>query len=82
MDLASRWAAFSRSHLRTLASAGIGAGLGAAYALTIGCSTGSCPLTSNAWTAALFAGFTGAIAGWPDRPRRVAGAEREAPPVP
>jgi hypothetical protein len=54
-----------RAHWRTLLGAALGAGGGALYALTIGCSTGTCPLTSNAWTAGLFFGVTGALMAWP-----------------
>ncbi|MBM4321464.1 MAG: hypothetical protein FJ125_16360 [Deltaproteobacteria bacterium] len=36
-----------------------GAGVGAAYSLTIGCITGGCPITSNPW---LSAGVGGLLA--------------------
>lgn len=62
-----RWTRFSRSHLRTLAAAVLGAGLGAAYAHFIGCRTGSCPITSSVWSAGLYGLAVGAIAGWPRR---------------
>jgi Family of unknown function (DUF6132) len=59
----------SRSHLRTALAAALGAGLGAAYAYFVGCRTGTCPLTSSVWTAALYGGIVGALAGWPSRAR-------------
>jgi hypothetical protein len=65
----SLWDRFSRSHYRTLAVALAGAGVGAAYAHFVGCSTGTCPITSNAWTAALYGGGVGALAAWPSRAR-------------
>jgi len=64
------WRKLSRSHLRTLLAGGVGAALGAAYAHFVGCSTGSCPLTSSVWRAALYGLAVGAIAGWPGRPQR------------
>jgi hypothetical protein len=63
------WDRFSRSHYRTLAVAFAGAGVGAAYAHFVGCTTGTCPITSNVWTAALYGGGVGALAGWPSRAR-------------
>jgi len=56
------------SHWRTAAGVAIGAGAGAAYAHTIGCASGTCLITSNVWTAALFFGFSGGIVGWPAKP--------------
>lgn len=63
------WARLSRSHYRTLAVALVGAGVGAAYAHFVGCKTGTCPITSSVWTAALYGGGVGALAGWPSRSR-------------
>ena len=60
---------FAARHWRTAAGAGLGAATGAAYAFFIGCNTGTCPLTSNGWTAALFFGFAGGVLGIPG-PRR------------
>ncbi len=60
---------FSRSHLRTVAGAVIGAAAGAAYAHFIGCRTGTCPITSSVWTAGLYGAVVGALAGWPGRDR-------------
>ena len=54
-----------RAHWRTALGAALGAAGGAAYAHFIGCRTGTCPLTSKAWTAALFFGFAGGLVGWP-----------------
>lgn len=55
--------------LRTALGAAAGAAGGAAYAYFIGCHTGTCPLTGNVWTAALFFGFTAAVVSAPG-PRR------------
>lgn len=57
--------AIALAHWSTAAGAGLGAIAGAAYAFFIGCNTGTCPLTSNIWTAALFFGFTGGVVGIP-----------------
>ena len=58
-----------RSRWRALGTALLGAGLGALYAHLIGCRTGTCPITSNVWAAALYAGALGAAVGWPGDPR-------------
>ncbi len=63
------WHWFSRSHVRTLAVAVAGASAAAAYAHFVGCRTGTCPLTSNVWTASLYGGAVGALLGWPARGR-------------
>ena len=65
----------SGAHWRTALGAALGAAGGAAYAHFIGCRTGTCPLTSSVWTAALFFGFAGGLVGWPARPH-----QQEAPP--
>ena len=57
----------ARAHWRTVLGAALGAAGGAGYAHFIGCRTGTCPLTSNVWTAGLFFGFTGGLVGWPAR---------------
>jgi uncharacterized protein DUF6132 len=70
-----------RRHWRTLAGVAIGAGLGGGYAYFVGCQTGTCPLTSNVWTAAAFFGFTGGVVGFPgpsSAPR--AGDAEQRPP--
>ncbi len=54
--------AFLRRHWRTLLGGAMGALGGGLYAHFVGCRTGTCALTSNVWTAALFFGITGAIA--------------------
>jgi uncharacterized membrane protein YeaQ/YmgE (transglycosylase-associated protein family) len=66
----SAWHRLSRSHLRTLAVGVLGASVAGAYAHLVGCRTGTCPLTSNVWTASLYGAFVGAIVGWPVRDRR------------
>jgi hypothetical protein len=55
----------AQAHWRTAGGAALGAAAGAAYAYFIGCNTGTCPLTSNVWTAALFFGFAGGVVGLP-----------------
>ena len=57
----------ARAHWRTALGALLGAAGGAAYAHFIGCRTGTCPLTSNVWTAGLYGAFVGATAGWRGR---------------
>jgi hypothetical protein len=64
---ARRWQWFSRSHARTAAVALAGAAGAAAYAYFVGCKTGSCPLTSDVWTASLYGGAVGSVLGWPSR---------------
>jgi hypothetical protein len=58
-----------RSPWRTAAAALLFGGAGAAYAHFVGCHTGTCPLTSNVWTASLYFGVVGAVVGWPARAR-------------
>ncbi len=57
----------AHSHWRTALGAALGAGAGAAYASFVGCRTGTCPLTSNVWSASLFFGLAGGLVGWPAR---------------
>lgn len=64
----------SESHLRTVLAAALGALLAGAYAHFVGCRTGTCLITSSVWTAALYGGIVGAIAGWPGRSRRAESA--------
>ena len=61
----TRVAGVARKHWKTLAAALLGGALGAAYAHFIGCRTGTCPLTSNVWTASLYGGAVGALLAWP-----------------
>lgn len=63
----SPWRRLARSRRRGLATAALGAALGAAYAHFIGCRTGTCPLTSSAWAAGLYGALVGGLAGWPGR---------------
>jgi hypothetical protein len=74
----SRLSRVARSHWRTALGAVLGAAGGAAYAHFVGCHTGTCPLTSNVWTAGLFFGFTGALVGAPGGGRGRPAAGRAA----
>ncbi len=67
VHVAALWRRLARSPSRGLATAALGAALGAAYAHFIGCRTGTCPLTSSVWTAGLYGAVVGGIAGWPGR---------------
>lgn len=51
--------AFVRRRWKPLLGILAGAGLGAAYAHWVGCSTGGCPLTSNPLVAAPLGGLLG-----------------------
>jgi hypothetical protein len=74
---------FPRRHRRTFLGAALGAAGGALYAHFIGCRTGSCAITSNAFNAALFFGFTGGVVLSPERPPCAAPrSERKSPPAP
>jgi hypothetical protein len=70
-----------RSRWRTAVGVLAGAAAGAAYAHFIGCHTGTCPLTGNVWTAALFFGFTGGVVLAPG-PREADGQGTRAPAPP
>jgi hypothetical protein len=59
--------AFARAHVRTGIFMALGAASAGAYAYFVGCRTGTCPITSSVWTAAIYGAFVGAIAGWPGR---------------
>jgi len=47
--------------LRLILGVGIGGGLGFAYYKFIGCSTGTCPLTSNPWISSIYGAVLGAL---------------------
>ncbi len=53
------WKGWVREHGLSVLGLGLGAGLGALYALKVGCLTGGCPITSNPWLTALFGGLIG-----------------------
>lgn len=44
-----------------------GAGLGFAYYYFIGCTSGSCPITSNPWISTAYGALFGAIFAWDSR---------------
>lgn len=56
-----------RGRARALVVGGVLAAAGAGYAHFVGCSTGSCPLTSSVWRMALYGFLVGVLAGWPPR---------------
>lgn len=57
--------AFLRRRWKPILGVVVGAGLGAAYAHWVGCSTGGCPLTSNPLVAAPLGGLLGwSLTGW------------------
>ena len=51
----------------TALAALVGATAAGAYAHFIGCKTGSCPITSNVWTASSYGALVGVLVGWPAR---------------
>jgi hypothetical protein len=69
LSAASAAAAPRRARLpvRALLFGALGAAAGAAYAHFVGCRTGTCPLTSNVWVAAIYGAGVGAVVGWPAR---------------
>ncbi len=68
--------ALVRRNWLTILGAAAGALGGGLYAHFVGCRTGTCLLTSNVWTAALFFGVTGAVALSPSRPKDPPAPER------
>ena len=47
--------------LRIIVGVVVGGGLGFAYYKLVGCSTGTCPLTSNPFTSTLYGSIVGAL---------------------
>lgn len=47
---------------RAVMSAVIGGALGYGYHRVVGCRTGACPLTSNAWSSTMYGAFVGFMA--------------------
>jgi hypothetical protein len=47
--------------LRIIIGVVVGGGLGFAFYKLVGCSTGTCPLTSNPFTSTLYGGVIGAL---------------------
>jgi hypothetical protein len=70
-----------KQHWKTLLGAAVGAAGGGLYAHYVGCRTGTCLITSNAWLAAAFFGFMGAAVGLPI-PEKTEARDRspDAPP--
>ena len=65
-----RLGASARRRLPFLALAvAIGAIVGGLYAHFIGCSAGTCPITSSVPTASLYGALIGLVLGWPERRR-------------
>lgn len=63
------WDRVSKSHVRTVLAAVVGALAGGAYAKFVGCRTGTCLITSSVWTASLYGALLAATAAWPPRKR-------------
>ena len=47
--------------LKVAAGVGAGSGIGWAYYRFIGCSTGTCPITSNPWASMIYGGLIGLL---------------------
>ncbi len=47
--------------LKFIAGAVVGAGLGFAFYKFVGCSTGTCPLTSNPWISSIYGAILGLV---------------------
>ena len=47
--------------IRVLIGGAIGIALGFIYYKTIGCATGTCPITSNPWSSMLYGGVLGVL---------------------
>src|ERR1035437_1590372 len=61
---AQYWAETGRERimiLRTMIGVVVGGGLGYAYYRLVGCSTGTCPLTSNPFITIIYGGVVGAL---------------------
>lgn len=71
------WSRLARSPWRAVLAGLLGATAAGAYAHFIGCRTGTCLITSNVWTAAIYGASIGAVVGWPNR-RAPAPQERAA----
>lgn len=67
-----------RGRVLTALAASVGAAVAVTYAHFVGCRTGTCPITSSAWNAALYGALVGTVVGWPNRPRDRGALPREA----
>ncbi|MFN5294254.1 MAG: DUF6132 family protein [Flavobacteriales bacterium] len=57
-----------RIYRKTIVGLGIGAIAGYAYYALVGCSSGSCAITSNPWISTLYGALMGVVAvGWPEK---------------
>jgi hypothetical protein len=54
----------------TIAAAMLGATAGYAYYYFIGCSSGSCPITSSPWISTLYGAGMGLVAGMPSSKKK------------
>jgi hypothetical protein len=57
-----------RIYRKTIAGLIIGSLAGYAYFALVGCSSGSCAITSNPWNSTLYGALMGVLAvGWPEK---------------
>jgi hypothetical protein len=59
---------YIRTYRKTIVGLIIGAVAGYAYFALVGCSSGSCAITSNPWNSTLYGALMGGLAvGWPEK---------------
>jgi phage shock protein E len=59
---------YIRVYRKTIAGFVLGAAAGYAYYALIGCSSGSCAITSNPWNSTLYGAVMGLLTvGWPEK---------------
>jgi len=59
---------YIRTYRKTIVGLIIGAVAGYAYFALVGCSSGSCAITSNPWISTLYGALMGVVtAGWPEK---------------
>jgi elongation factor P hydroxylase len=57
-----------RTYRKTIAGLVVGAAAGYAYFALVGCSSGSCAITSNPWNSTLYGAVMGLLTvGWPEK---------------
>lgn len=60
-----------KSYYKILIGAATGAALGFAYYYFIGCSSGTCPITSRWYTSTIYGAFFGIVALWPGKKKKL-----------